>query len=313
MAADMRRRRAGHRVPEALVFGASGQIGAALVARLLAAGWRVHAVSRQPRTSASNLQWLHGDFATMPAVPARVDAIASCGPLDHFAAWHAAARVETARVIAFGSTSLAVKHDSHDDHERALAHRLGAAEATLAASAEARGQSACVLRPTLVYGSGGDRTLTRIATIARRVGGFVLPADATGRRQPVHVDDLAAAAYAALSRSVAIRGSYDLPGGETLPYTTMVARVLGALDPARRLYTVPPAVFSLVLAGARAAGMLQGFSAAARVRMRADLVFDATPACRDLDYAPRLFRPTDAMFRAETSGRGSQYDQRRAR
>jgi len=32
------------------------------------------------------------------------------------------------------------------------------------------------------------------------------------------------------------------------------------------------------------------------VRMRDDLVFDATPARRDFGYAPRAFQPTASMF-----------------
>lgn len=289
-------------MPEALVLGGSGQIGAALVRRLVAAGWQVHAVSRQPRGPEDGVHWLLGELGAMPALPARVDAIASCGPLDHFANWHAEARITTGRVVAFGSTSVRVKRDSGDADERALAQRLHSAEATLQARADARSVPAVVLRPTLVYGSGGDRTLTRIAGITRRIGGFVLPADATGRRQPVHVDDLADAAFAALTRPLAVAGGYDLPGGETLAYRDMVARVLAALDPPRRLLTLPSPLFSLAAAGAQAIGAVPGFGPATRARLREDLVFDAEPARLALGYAPRAFAPTDAMFRSDGAG-----------
>ena len=55
----------------AAVFGASGQIGAALLQRLLAAGWQVHAVSRQTRQDTAALQWLQGDLVNPPPLPAR--------------------------------------------------------------------------------------------------------------------------------------------------------------------------------------------------------------------------------------------------
>ena len=74
---------------EALVFGGSGQIGAPALQRLLATGWQVHAVSRQPRADAAGLHWLRGDLAACEGLPRRVDAILSCGPLDHFARWYA--------------------------------------------------------------------------------------------------------------------------------------------------------------------------------------------------------------------------------
>ncbi|UXA51711.1 hypothetical protein M0D45_13320 [Xanthomonas prunicola] len=51
-------------------------------------------------------------------------------------------------------------------------------------AALARGASATVLLPTMVYGAGRDKTLTQIAGLAQRTGAFVLPANATGLRQP---------------------------------------------------------------------------------------------------------------------------------
>jgi len=283
-------------MPTALVFGGSGQIGEPLLRRLRATQWDVVAVSRSPRPDVDGLRWLRGDCDRVDGLPAAADAILSCGPLDHFARWHAQARVASPRVVAFGSTSLAVKHDSIDARERDLAARLQAAETALFADAGARGASATVLRPTLVYGSGRDRTLSRIAAIARRAGLFALPRGATGLRQPVHVDDLADAAFAALDADAAHGRAYELPGGETLPYRGMVARVLASLSPPARLVEVPAPLLATLLAAARATGRLRGFGDAALARMREDLVFDAAPARHDLGYAPRAFQPTAAMF-----------------
>ena len=73
------------------------------VRRLGDAGWRVHAVSRQARSDTPGRHWLQCEFARMPDLPATVDAIFSCGPLDLFARWYAdAARVACPRVVAFG-------------------------------------------------------------------------------------------------------------------------------------------------------------------------------------------------------------------
>lgn len=280
----------------ALVFGGSGQIGRPLLDRLVAAGWRVDAVSRDPPRDVAGVQWLRGDLTRVEGVPAAVDAILSCGPLDHFARWYAASPIECARVVAFGSTSVAVKHDSGDARERDLATCLRAAEDSLFANARARGAAAIVLRPTLVYGSGRDRTLSRIAALARRAGLFALPRGACGLRQPVHVGDLADSAFAALDADAARGNAYDLPGGETLPYREMVARVLSALQPPARLIEVPSPLFVGILSVARATGRLHGFGDAALARMREDLVFESAPAQRDFGYAPRAFAPTAEMF-----------------
>ena len=280
----------------ALVFGASGQIGAPLLERLGDAGWRVLAVSREARSDAPGRHWLQGDFARMPALPAAVDAVFSCGPLDLFARWYEAAGLHCPRVVAFGSTSASTKQDSRDEAERELARRLLGAEARLHAAAEARGAAATLLRPTLVYGAGRDATLTRIAAMARRWGRFVLPTRADGLRQPVHVDDLAAAALAACEAQAAHGRAYDLPGGERLPYREMVARVLACVEPRPALHALPMPVFLSLLRLAQARGIAGGLGPGAVARMREDLVFDAAPAARDFAYAPREFRPTPGMF-----------------
>ena len=280
----------------ALVFGGSGQIGRPLLQRLAGAGWNVVAVSRDVQSGSDGVRWRQGDLAGGQELPREVDAVFSCGPFDAFAQWHARGGTRCERVVAFGSTSVEVKHASADAAERDVARRLREAERVLFASAAQRGCAVTVLRPTLVYGAGRDRNLTRIARLARRLHGFALPRDALGLRQPVHVDDLADAAFACVDAPATHGGTYAVPGGETLPYRDMVARVLAVLHPSPRLLALPPPVFRPLLAAARAAGIARDFNDAALARMREDLVFDAAPAQHDFGYAPRGFAPTEAMF-----------------
>ncbi|MDR7194192.1 SDR family oxidoreductase [Luteimonas terrae] len=281
----------------ALVFGASGAIGASLLTRLLEAGWSVDALSRAPQAAGPALRWHAGAFAAMPdTLPARVDAIFSCGPLDLFSLWYADVAIDCPRVVAFGSTSDATKQAASDPGERELAMRLRTSGERVFAAAAARGAAATLLRPTLVYGSGRDRNLSRIVELARRSGVFVLPADARGRRQPVHVDDLATAAQAAVDAPAAHGQAFALPGGETLDYRTMVARTLACLQPAPRLLVVPGPLFDAALWAAHRAGRLHGLPPGAVARMREDLVFDPTPAHEAFGYAPRTFDPDATMF-----------------
>jgi nucleoside-diphosphate-sugar epimerase len=284
----------------ALVFGASGQIGAPLLDRLERSGWRITAMSRSQHGDRPGLRWVRGDFDSAGELPHEADVIFSCGPLDHFARWYARTPIDCPRVLAFGSTSIEVKRGSSDPEERAVAARLREGEGMVFDTAAARGAHATLLRPTLVYGAGRDHTLTRIATLARRWGRFVLPRDACGKRQPVHVGDLADAVFAACDAPASHGNAYALPGGETLPYRDMVARVLSTLEPPPRLHEVPSPLFAAALLGARALGRVGGFGDAAVARMRSDLVFDIAPAARDFGYAPRLFQPTARMF--ETPG-----------
>jgi nucleoside-diphosphate-sugar epimerase len=287
----------------ALVFGGSGQIGYPLLALLQREGWRITAVSRGTHTDEPGLHWHKGELGDVSGLPARVDAVFSCGPLDAFARWYASAALECPRVIAFGSTSVDIKRGSADADEREIAQRLREGEELVFATALRAEAAATVLRPTLVYGAGRDTTLTRIAELAQRWHRFPLPRGANGLRQPVHVDDLAAAAFACVAQAATHGRTYALPGGETLSYRDMVARVLAVLQPPPTLVELPSPLFNAALLVAHMTGRATGLGEAAVRRMRSDLVFDATPAQRDFGYAARAFRPRAEMFQTHDEPR----------
>lgn len=280
-----------------LVFGASGQIGDGLLPMLRDASCDVVAVSRQQHADSGGLRWIAGALDASLQPPAGpFDAAFSLGPLDVFAQWHERAGPIAPRVVAFGSTSLATKSGSADAAERDIAQRLRAAEESLFASGSRHGIAVTVLRPTMIYGRGRDRILTRIAAFARRRGFFALPRNATGLRQPVHADDLAAAAFAVACSTDAGGRAYDLPGGETLRFDAMVARTLAALSPSPSLLRLSTPLFRLALKGVRGIGLVDAVNDAMLDRLDVDLVFDAGDARRDLGYAPRAFAPDAAMF-----------------
>lgn len=290
---DIRSEAGRHR---ALVFGGSGQIGKRLLANLATAGWQVSAVTRQAREPMRGVLWQLGDLSSTDLAEQPVDAVFSCGPLDHFARWYAASSIDAPRVVAFGSTSVDVKQDSSEPAERDVARRLREAEGLLFDSAAARNVAATVLRPTLVYGAASDKTLTKIAALATRTGFFALPANANGLRQPVHVQDLADAAMQVLAHPATAGKAYALGGGEVLGYAEMVQRTLACLPARPRLLRVPAPLFKLTLRLAHAGGRLQGMNAAALARMTEPLAFDIEPAQRDFGYAPRAFVAEAEMF-----------------
>lgn len=280
----------------ALVFGASGQLGDALLPLLHAAQCDVLAVSRQQHMGSDRVRWIVGALDESMPAPDDCDVVFSLGPLDAFARWQDRVGAVAPRVIAFGSTSIATKNASSEAAERDVAERLRVAEETLFAFGARHRVGVTVLRPTLVYGRGRDLTLSRIAALARRRRLFALPANATGLRQPVHADDLAKAAWSAASAKQSAGRAYDVPGGETLRFDEMVARTLAVLHPRPRLLRLPAPLFRAAVASARALGMIEAINPAMLDRLDVDLVFDAADARRDFGYAPRGFAPDAAMF-----------------
>lgn len=277
-------------MPRVLVLGASGQVGVALLSLFLQRGVEVLAVSRQSRPAQAGVTWLRGSLEAMPPVPADVDTWISVGPLDAFAAWVERAGRRPARLVAVSSTGRKDKAESPDSGERDLARRLRDAEDSLLAGASMRECAITILRPTLLYGSGRDRSLSRLVAFALRFKGVPLPASATGRRQPVHVDDVARAIVDCLEAPASFGRGFDLPGGETLEFIEMVRRTLSRHAPNARVWLLPAWLF----AGAAALGRVLGFATAGRgalARLQQDQVADVAPAAEAFGFAPRRFDP----------------------
>ncbi len=143
--------------------------------------------------------------------------------------------------------------------------------------------------PTLIYAEGFDRNVTRLARLIRRIGVLPLSGDGGGLRQPVHADDLAAAAIAAAMAPAAENKAYDLPGGETLTYRQMAERVFEGLGRKPAILSLPEPVWRLAFALARP--LLPGANAQMGSRMSEDLAFDGAAAAVDFGWTSRPFRP----------------------
>jgi len=193
----------------------------------------------------------------------------------------------TRRLVCFSTTSVFGKADTRNTHELAVVEKVSAAEARIRAICEDKGIGLTILRPTLIYGAGADKTIAAAARFIERFGFYPVHGAAAGRRQPVHADDLAAAALAALDCDTAAGRSYALGGGETLAYRDMIGRIFDVLDRPRRIVRTPLLPVMLDVAGAVLPGSELTGDVARRMNM--DLDFDDGSAARDFCYAPRGF------------------------
>lgn len=273
-----------------IVFGGSGQIGHFLLPRLRARDVPVAAFSRQPRPTTGGVVWMQGCLPDdIPTLRQPASRIISLGPLDHFAAWLAHAEIPGApRIVAMSSMSAESKRDSSDTAERALSRRLRAAEQALLARCAELGCACTILRATLIYGAGMDRSLTPIVQRALRWRVFPLPRG-RGLRQPVHAEDLALAVLATLDCPASAGEVVAIGGGERLTATAMFQRVRASMS--RRTVPLPLPHIMLVLAAG-----LSGRGRGAVARLQRDLVADNTKLLGLLGMSPRRFAPRAAQW-----------------
>lgn len=285
------------------VLGAGGAVGDALLRRLAGSGRRVTVFSRRPVAGVpAGVEWRRlavdrgsGGAASDVEAPSAIALWICIAPIWVVEGYRALFESYGAqRIVALSSTSRFVKGDSKDRAERDTAQRIAEGEERLTRWASGRGVEWVILRPTLVYGGGRDRNVAEIARFVRRFGFFPLLGEASGLRQPVHVEDVASACVAALGSAAPHNRFYTLSGGETLAYREMVARICRATGRSARTPRVPLWVFRLGVRGLRLLPRYRGWTPEMAERMNRDLVFGHEEAARDLGFRPRAFRPTPA-------------------
>lgn len=275
------------------VLGATSFVGHSILPLLANSDFHVTAFTRQAvRQEAEPASWI-----TLPALD-QIHLIAHDRPITHWICvapvWVLAdylpwmTSMGAKRVVALSSTSRFTKTDSSDATEQQLALRLAESEAHFIEWAQAHEVEWVLLRPTLIYGLGRDKNISEIARFIRRFSFFPLLGKAEGLRQPVHVDDLAQACFAALNGPAANR-AYNLSGGETLTYREMVMRIFKSLALAPRLLSVPLPVFRMAVVVLRLLPRYRKLTSAMAERMNRNMVFEHGEAQKDLGFSPRRF------------------------
>ncbi len=274
-----------------LILGATSLVGRFLVPRLVERGVRPVALSRRAGPF-EGVDWLQADLQDLH-LSARLPPLHTVYSLSPIwllpDALPALIGAGAQRVIAFSSTSRFTKIASPVEAERQVAARLAKSEERVIALCEASGVAWTILRPTLIYAEGQDGNVSRLAGLIRRLGFLPLAGRGEGLRQPVHADDLAAAALAVADAPAARNRAYDLPGGETLTYRRMAERVFEGLGRQPRIVSVPAPLWALAFKLVQP--LLPGATAAMGARMSEDLIFDGDRARGDFAWAPRAFHP----------------------
>ncbi|OGR00772.1 MAG: epimerase [Deltaproteobacteria bacterium RIFOXYD12_FULL_50_9] len=277
------------------VLGATSLVGECLLPLLVRDGWRVMALSRRKiDRKDGSIEWQRLDKESLkPENYQGGESISHCiclAPLwvlsDYLDLF---AMLKIRRLVVLSSTSRFTKDTSSDPEEQAVARRLAEAEMLLQTWGESHGVEWVILRPTLIYGLGRDKNIAEIARFIRRFGFFPLCGRASGLRQPIHAQDVATVCLSALQEPAAANRAYNVSGGETLNYCTMVARVFRAMGRSPRLVSIPLFVFRMALVLPQFLPRYRHVTASMAERMNRDLVFDHKEAALDLAFKPRTF------------------------
>lgn len=244
------------------VFGGSGFIGRYIARGLARAGWRVRVAVRRPneagfvrtlgvvgqvepvfcnvRDDASVAAALVGAAAAVNCV----GILADRGP-NRFGPVQAEAPGRIARAATAAGVARLVQLSAIGADRDAPSHYARSKAAGEEAVLE-HFPAAVILRPSIVFGPE-DRFFNRFAAMARLAP--VLPVvGAASRFQPVHVEDVAAAAVRAVLGAAA-PGIYELGGPEVLTFRECMERMLKVIDRRRPIVGVPFAL-ARIIAGA---------------------------------------------------------------
>ncbi|CAB4887318.1 unannotated protein [freshwater metagenome] len=104
----------------------------------------------------------------------------------------------------------------------------------------ALGRGACVVRPTMIYGHGGDKNISFAARLIRRWHMALVPGPGTQLVQPIHVDDLIdlVAAHHAAPRS----GLFAAAGPEAAPLREVIEILVEVTGVRAPLITLPASI-----------------------------------------------------------------------
>lgn len=275
---------------QVLVLGGGSLVGKYLVPLLAEKGYRGYVVSRVKTDTGLNFAWLPTNEVQDAswhlhdrAVIISLWPIWLLGPvMPQF--------LGASQLITLSSISLFGKVNGLDKQEQELVKKISAAEELVRVNSETFRIPYTILRPTLIYDCINDQNVTFIARIIKRFGFFMVSGEAQGLRQPIHAQDVAQAVVNSIGNKDAYNKSFNITGGETVTYFTMIRRVAEALGRPIRIFSFPTFFLKNLLRIVRTMG-LTTLSPSLFERMNQDLAYNGDDALKILKVTPRDFTP----------------------
>lgn len=162
-------------------------------------------------------------------------------------------------IICCSSSSVITKRFSFNEYDKRLVKKLISSEICIESICRDNNISACIFRPTLIYGSSGkykDKNLSKIIDIMTKLPFIFLPRK-TGLRQPIHASQLSKVVLFQLKRFIENPlinevQKIEIGGDCELSYFEMIKKIkskLGKDHPASncKLINLPEYLFFFLL------------------------------------------------------------------
>lgn len=275
---------------KALVTGATGFTGSHVLQQLLEAGVQVRcfvrASSDTRRIPVRQVELAEGDLNDRNSLLTALNGVDTLVNIASLGFGHAPGIVSAA-LAAGVSRGLFIS-------TTAVFTSLNAPSKTTRLAAEEAikrsGLTYTILRPTMIYGTPGDRNIWQLIQYLRRW--HIIPVFGNGEhlQQPVYVGDVASAVVKALLSDNTLNKAYNISGAAPLTFNQVIDTICALLG--RRVYKVhlpaKPVIASIAALGHLPVRM--PIKAEQIQRLNENKAFDHSEASRDFGYRPLLFR-----------------------
>jgi uncharacterized protein YbjT (DUF2867 family) len=234
------------------VTGAAGFVGTHLCRELVRAGWKVHALVRNPEKATARLAHLPvqlkvGDLRDAEFVKS---ALEGAGAVVHLAAIAIERPGQSYEQVNTHATEILLNaaqaagidrflHMSQNGSDSKSPYRFLRSKGVAQDMVTSSTMRWTVFRPSVIFGPEDEfvNVLARLVRLTPFV--FPLPGGGGARFQPIYVDDVATAIRVALDNDATIGKMYPLGGPVPLTLRQMTERILTAMQTRRALVGLP--------------------------------------------------------------------------